>query len=56
MSEQGTIEATPALPGRRPVILIVSAEHADFLLDEFGRYARDYDVRAVRSAARWRGV
>ena len=28
-----------------------SEENSDFLLDEFGRYARDYDVRAVRSAA-----
>jgi thioredoxin reductase (NADPH) len=51
VSEQGTIEATPALPGRRPVILIVSAEHADFLLDEFGRYARDYELRAVPDSA-----
>jgi thioredoxin reductase (NADPH) len=34
----------------RPVILLVSEEHADYLLDEFGRYARDYDVRATRSA------
>jgi thioredoxin reductase (NADPH) len=35
----------------RPAILLASEEHSDFLLDEFGRYARDYDVRAVRSAA-----
>src|SRR6478672_1693569 len=35
----------------RPAILLVSEENADFLLDEFGRYARDYDVRAARSAA-----
>jgi thioredoxin reductase (NADPH) len=35
----------------RPVILLVSEEHADFLLDEFGRYARDYDVRTAHSAA-----
>jgi thioredoxin reductase (NADPH) len=33
------------------VILLVSADHADFLADEFGRYRRDYDVRAVRSVA-----
>ena len=33
------------------MILLVSEEHADELLDEFGRYARDYDVRATRSAA-----
>jgi glycine/D-amino acid oxidase-like deaminating enzyme len=31
--------------------LLVSEENSEFLLDEFGRYARDYDVRAVRSAA-----
>ena len=35
----------------RPAILLVSEEHSEFLLDEFGRYARDYDVRAARSAA-----
>ncbi|HEX4473317.1 MAG TPA: FAD-dependent oxidoreductase [Nocardioides sp.] len=35
----------------RPAILLVSEENSDFLLDEFGRYARDYDVRAARSAA-----
>jgi thioredoxin reductase (NADPH) len=35
----------------RPLILLVSEEHAGELLDEFGRYARDYDVRAVHSAA-----
>ncbi|WP_151084514.1 FAD-dependent oxidoreductase [Nocardioides cynanchi] len=35
----------------RPAILLVSEDNADFLLDEFGRYARDYDVRAARSAA-----
>ncbi|WP_139977989.1 FAD-dependent oxidoreductase [Nocardioides litoris] len=34
-----------------PTILIVSARHADFLLDEFGRYARDYDLRTAGSAA-----
>jgi len=34
----------------RPVILLVSEEHADELLDEFGRYTRDYDVRATRSS------
>jgi thioredoxin reductase (NADPH) len=33
------------------MILLVSEEHADELLDEFGRYTRDYDVRATRSAA-----
>jgi thioredoxin reductase (NADPH) len=35
----------------RPAILLVSEENSDFLLDEFGRYTRDYDVRAARSAA-----
>ncbi len=35
----------------RPVILLVSEENADHLLDEFGRYARDYDVRTAHSAA-----
>jgi thioredoxin reductase (NADPH) len=35
----------------RPVILLVSEEHADYLLDEFGRYARDYDLRTATSAA-----
>jgi thioredoxin reductase (NADPH) len=35
----------------RPAILLVSEENSDFLLDEFGRYTRDYDVRAARTAA-----
>jgi thioredoxin reductase (NADPH) len=35
----------------RPVILLVSAANADYLLDEFGRYTRDYDVRTAQSAA-----
>ena len=35
----------------RPAILLVSEDNSDLLLDEFGRYARDYDVRAARSAA-----
>jgi thioredoxin reductase (NADPH) len=34
----------------RPVILLASEEHSDYLLDEFGRYARDYDLRTARSA------
>jgi thioredoxin reductase (NADPH) len=34
-----------------PTILMVSEQHADFLLDEFGRYARDYDLRTARSCA-----
>ena len=35
---------------QQPAIVIASEEHADELLDEFGRYQRDYDLRAVRSA------
>ncbi|HEY3013634.1 MAG TPA: FAD-dependent oxidoreductase [Nocardioides sp.] len=35
----------------KPAIILVSEDHADFLLDEFGRYQRDYELRAVRSAA-----
>ncbi|MDO9456934.1 FAD-dependent oxidoreductase [Nocardioides sp.] len=34
-----------------PTILLVSAKHAEFLLDEFGRYARDYDLRTAGSSA-----
>ncbi len=33
-----------------PSIIIVSPDHADELLDEFGRYQRDYDLHAVRTA------
>ena len=40
----------------RPVILLVSEENADYLLDEFGRYARDYDLRTAHSAAESGGV
>lgn len=29
--------------------MLVSDEHADTLLDEFGRYARDYELRTARS-------
>jgi len=35
----------------RPVILLVSEQNADYLLDEFGRYTRDYDLRTAHSAA-----
>jgi thioredoxin reductase (NADPH) len=31
----------------QPAIILVSPEHAEFLLDEFGRYRRDYDLHAV---------
>ncbi len=34
----------------QPAIILVSPEHGDFLLDEFGRYARDYDLHAVPDA------
>jgi thioredoxin reductase (NADPH) len=40
----------------RPAILLVSEDNSELLLDEFGRYARDYDVRAARSAAEAREV
>jgi thioredoxin reductase (NADPH) len=30
-----------------PSILIVSPDHADFLLDEFGRYQRDYELHVT---------
>ncbi|WP_245715315.1 hypothetical protein [Nocardioides szechwanensis] len=35
----------------QPAIILVSAEHAAFLLDEFGRYARDYDLYTAGSCA-----
>ncbi len=33
-----------------PAIIIVSHDNAAFLVDEFGRYARDYDIRPATSA------
>ena len=30
-----------------PAIVLVSPDHVDFLLDEFGRYARDYDLHTA---------
>ena len=30
-----------------PAIVLVSTDHADFLLDEFGRYSRDYDLHTA---------
>ncbi len=35
----------------QPAIVLVSAEHAAFLADEFGRYARDYDLHTAHSCA-----
>ncbi len=35
---------------RRPAIILVSETRAEFLLDEFGRYARDYDLCTAGSA------
>lgn len=35
----------------RPTILLVSETRCGFLLDEFGRYARDYDLRTAASVA-----
>ena len=35
----------------QPAIILVSPDHADFLLDEFGRYARDYDLHALTDAS-----
>lgn len=40
---------TEAPRGSKPAIIIVSAEHAEHLADEFGRYARDYDIVTARS-------
>src|SRR5688500_9612686 len=34
-----------------PAIVLVSEVHAETLLDEFGRYARDYELHAVHSCA-----
>lgn len=34
----------------RPVILIVAADHGAQLIEEFGRYARDYDLRLATTA------
>ena len=36
----------------QPAIIIVSPEHSDFLLDEFGRYQRDYDLHALTDVSR----
>jgi thioredoxin reductase (NADPH) len=44
-------EALPPTAAPNPAIVLVSDEHVDHLLDEFGRYLRDYDLRPVRSVA-----
>ncbi|MGY2873333.1 thioredoxin reductase (NADPH) [Marmoricola sp. URHA0025 HA25] len=36
---------------RQPMILLVVPEHEDVMRDEFGRYARDYEIRCTASAA-----
>lgn len=35
---------------QRPALILVSESRGDFLIDEFSRYARDYETRAVRTA------
>ncbi|MBB6628760.1 FAD-dependent oxidoreductase [Nocardioides sp. KIGAM211] len=35
----------------QPALILVSEEHGDLLLDEFGRYARDYDLHVAGSCA-----
>jgi thioredoxin reductase (NADPH) len=50
-STDGTSGSTDAVLDDRPVILLVSEEHSHYLLDEFGRYRRDYDLRTAQSAA-----
>ncbi|MFW6774170.1 FAD-dependent oxidoreductase [Nocardioides sp. CPCC 205120] len=39
------------MPTSAPVVLLVSEHHHALLADQFGRYAREYDVRTARSAA-----
>ena len=34
----------------KPSIILVSEDHTDFLVDEFGRYRRDYGLHPVKSA------
>ncbi|MDQ6523621.1 FAD-dependent oxidoreductase [Nocardioides sp. LHD-245] len=45
------MNASAAEPAAPPVILLVSGDELDVLADQFHRYEREYDVRAVRSAA-----
>ncbi len=49
----GVTEPTSGQPtarGPKPAIVLVSESRCDFLLDEFGRYQRDYDLRTATSA------
>lgn len=39
----------PGTPDSRPAIVLVSPERTDFLLDEFGRYRRDYRLETATS-------
>jgi len=39
----------PDTTDRRPAIVLVSPERTDFLLDEFGRYQRDYRLESATS-------
>jgi thioredoxin reductase (NADPH) len=39
-----------------PVIMVVADDHGEHLVDEFGRYRRDYDVRLVTEPAAVRGA
>jgi hypothetical protein len=34
-----------------PAVVLVSGEHLNLLVDEFGRYTRDYTIQPVRTAA-----
>lgn len=38
-------------PALQPLILLVSGDHIDVLSEQFGRYEREYDVRAATTAA-----
>lgn len=39
-----------------PAIVLVSAEHVDHLLEEFGRYSRDYTIHPARTADQARQI
>ncbi|MGZ4464257.1 MAG: FAD-dependent oxidoreductase [Nocardioides sp.] len=40
----------------QPALVLVSEEHGDFLREEFGRYARDYDLHVAGSVAAAEGL